>query len=127
MKLHERFENERGVSPVVGVALLIAMTVILAAVIGYVVLGMNATGAESPQATFAYDYDGTEVHITHEGGDKLNAEHITVYIDGAENTLNEDMTAGSTESFSATEDDTVRIVWNDPNSDQTNVIGQHTV
>lgn len=136
MNLNERLERERAVSPVVGVALLIAMTVILAAVIGYVVLGMNATGAEAPQATFSFDHNESdnEIEITHEGGDALDDNEIQVYIDDEDGQALSDadtdpidegseMTAGETVAF--TGDESVTIVWEDPNGDQSNVIGEH--
>ena len=131
-KLHELFEDEKAVSPVVGVALLIAMTVILAAVIGAVVLGLGAGSADAPQASFSFEVDAdNNLVATHEGGDTLNENEIVLRgdVDADASFTGDTLTAG--ESFTIDETDfdantdTVRIVWQDPNSDQTHVLGTY--
>ena len=63
-------EDERAVSPVIGVILMVAITVILAAVIATFVLDLGSNQQQAPQASFNFDYDGTDtVTITHNGGD----------------------------------------------------------
>src|SRR6056297_1436136 len=47
--------DERGVSPVIGVILMVAITVILAAVIGSFVLGIGGEVQESPQVSLAFE------------------------------------------------------------------------
>ncbi len=47
-------------SPVIGVILMVAITVILAAVIGTFVLGLGEDVQETAQAGVAFDYDGGE-------------------------------------------------------------------
>ena len=129
-KLHELFADEKAVSPVVGVALLIAMTVILAAVIGAVVLGLGAGSADAPQASFSFEVvdngNGDVVVATHEGGDSIALEEMNVT---GSNVSYDDIEGGS---WSAGEtvtvndpDDVVRIVWEDPNSDQTHVLARY--
>ena len=65
--------EDRGVSPVIGVILMVAITVILAAVIGAFVLGLGDNmGDSGPQASLSFDGDTTnDVTITHNGGDDL--------------------------------------------------------
>jgi flagellin-like protein len=50
------FDDDRGVSPVIGVILMVAITVILAAVIAAFVLGLGDTNSTAPSVTFDYDY-----------------------------------------------------------------------
>jgi len=77
--------DDRGVSPVVGVILMVAITVILAAVIGTFVLGLGADQRETPRATFDVQVEkqGTvgnpnELRITHAAGDAVENNHLYV-------------------------------------------------
>jgi flagellin-like protein len=67
--------EDRAVSPVIGVILMVAITVILAAVIGSFVLGIGGDVQEAPQASFSYD-SSSDV-IVHEGGDSINISDIS--------------------------------------------------
>jgi flagellin-like protein len=71
----------RALSPVVGVVLLAAITVVLAASVGLVVSG-SATADPPPQATFSLSADATtdRIALTHEGGDTLSTTDLTVRI-----------------------------------------------
>ena len=55
--------TEKGVSPVIGVILMVAITVILAAVIGTFVLNLGGSVSETPQAPLTFDQDGTDVTV----------------------------------------------------------------
>lgn len=69
--------DDRGVSPVIGVILMVAITVILAAVIGTFVLGLGQDVSQTaPQASISFENaTGTgNITISHEGGDTLSAE-----------------------------------------------------
>ena len=73
--------DKRGVSPVIGVILMVAITVVLAAVIGTFVLGFSGElGDSAPQARFNFNCDtgADTVTITHEGGDALEGSNINV-------------------------------------------------
>ncbi len=83
---------EDAVSPVIGVILMVAVTVILAAVIGTFVLGVGqGASSPTPQASWEFDYDdggdgfgaGTndQLTVTHKGGDRIE-ETLTVQVDG---------------------------------------------
>ena len=81
MDLTQLLDDDRGVSPVIGVILMVAITVILAAVIGTFVLGLGSNvGNNAPSATFDWDYDsGTEnLTVTHQGGDALDNSTINI-------------------------------------------------
>ncbi|WP_435094470.1 type IV pilin [Halorubrum sp. N11] len=83
--------DDRAVSPVIGVILMVAITVILAAVIGTFVLGLgDQLNDTAPQASFTVDdvsmnstaTDDVNVSITKTGGQDLDPSQITVSIDG---------------------------------------------
>jgi flagellin-like protein len=80
MDIKNIFTDEDAVSPVIGVILMVAITVILAAVIGTFVLGLgDQVQNNAPQATFSFDYetgsDSVDVTATHDGGDTFNEEN----------------------------------------------------
>ena len=92
--------NDRsGVSPVIGVILMVAVTVIVAAVIGATTLGMtDRVGERPPQAQFevkqvdnhtVYDEErdddiqfGAMIEIKHTNGEDVDKENIRVTVDG---------------------------------------------
>ncbi|WP_336402172.1 type IV pilin N-terminal domain-containing protein [Haloarcula pelagica] len=58
MRIKELFEDDDAVSPVIGVILMVAITVILAAVIASFVLGLgDQTQSATPQASFSFDFE----------------------------------------------------------------------
>ncbi|WP_254823127.1 type IV pilin [Haloglomus halophilum] len=95
MNFKNIFIDDDAVSPVIGVILMVAITVILAAVIGTFVLGLgDQVSNTSPQASFTFDYteeattggnfggaagDGTGIlEMTHDGGDGISASQLSV-------------------------------------------------
>ena len=115
MNLKQLFNDDDAVSPVIGVILMVAITVILAAVIASFVLGLGDQAQQTtPQATFNFEYDASTspsnsnddfwdgngglggdglLTITHDGGDT---------IEGARLTLNDDDSGdGPTNDFAA--------------------------
>ena len=126
MKVTNLFtEDERAVSPVVGVALLIAIAVILAAVIGAVVLGLGTGGVDTPQAQLQLDdSDTSNATLVHNGGEPLPANQTLVVIDDEDpEPLDRDLTAGgSYEIGPVAGNETVVILWQDPNSDSETVL-----
>jgi flagellin-like protein len=77
-------DDERAVSPVIGVILMVAITVILAAVIGTFVLDLGqSAGQSAPQASLSVsvDADANTVTIKHTGGDGLTAEDTRLVIE----------------------------------------------
>ena len=85
MKPNNRSDSDdRAVSPVIGVILMVAITVILAAVIGTFVLGLgDQLGDTAPQASFTIDDNGTDtINITKTGGQSLEAGDLVLSVDG---------------------------------------------
>jgi len=83
--------EDRGVSPVIGVILMVAITVILAAVIGGFVLGLGDSLNQTPQAQLTVeDADGSSpvaeqgeesvLNINHRGGDEIPAGDIRIQV-----------------------------------------------
>lgn len=80
MDIKGLFNDDSAVSPVIGVILMVAITVILAAVIATFVLGLgDSVSNTAPQASFSIDYEsGTSITVTHEGGDSIKASELYV-------------------------------------------------
>jgi flagellin-like protein len=74
------FDNDRGVSPVIGVILMVAITVILAAVIAAFVLGLGDTNSTAPNVNFEYDYDSADnnVTVTMTNGDTFDPARVSI-------------------------------------------------
>ena len=127
MKIDTQVVDERAVSPVVGVALMIAITVILAAVIGAVVLGLGTGGVDTPQAQLQAEWndDGNEVVITHNGGEPLPEGEVIFIVDDEDPVgLTQDLTTGESYEVGATEGthDELTVIWEDPNSDSSTIL-----
>ena len=121
--------DDRGVSPVIGVILMVAITVILAAVIGAFVLELGSSVAtEQPQASFDFEFNGSNVTVTHQGGSEIDNSSISVVLDKSYNnseynwggadgiiTAGESMdSSGDISEFNGSAD-TVQVVWNGEN------------
>jgi flagellin-like protein len=84
MQIKKLLNDDDAVSPVIGVILMVAITVILAAVIASFVLGLGDQAANSsPSASFNFDYDsgatsGDNLQITHGGGDSIQASNLEI-------------------------------------------------
>lgn len=85
MQLRRFIADDEAMSPVIGVTLVVAMTIILAAVIGTFVLGLGENLQESPpQTNFDYRYGsgGYTLLITHDGGETFEASAVNATIEG---------------------------------------------
>jgi flagellin-like protein len=88
MQVRKLLADDDAVSPVIGVILMVAITVILAAVIGTFVLGLGDQVQDTaPQTSFTFDYtDGTNedtLEIVHDGGDSVPASNLDASVTGA--------------------------------------------
>jgi flagellin-like protein len=84
-------EENRAVSPVIGVILMVAITVILAAVIGTFVLGLgDQVQQTSPNAQWDWETDSSDqVILTHEGGDSVDATLLGLRGNGMSSTADD--------------------------------------
>jgi len=89
MELTQLYGDDDAVSPVIGVILMVAITVILAAVIASFVLGLGQSATNTnPQASFSWDYQADSsavggdadgiLTISHDGGDSVKENEIYV-------------------------------------------------
>ena len=100
-----RTDDDRAVSPVIGVILMVAITVILAAVIASFVLGLGDTDDPAPNIAFSSEGDNESFEISITSGDSsADAENLKIegdVEDGAtwENGTNDDLSAGTSVTF----------------------------
>jgi len=73
--------DEKGVSPVIGVILMVAITVILAAVIASFVFSISPPTAKAPNVGLRALGGDKMIIIEHIGGEPLNCNDVTVYVD----------------------------------------------
>jgi flagellin-like protein len=137
--------DEGAVSPVIGIILMVAITVILASLVGVFAVGtFGENSQDAPQIVFQYDYDeaNDELTIRHQSGDVVDGATLTFQkqdgTDLGDWSAATEVRAGSTATFgpgsSASPssvdsepikpDDTVLIVWNQQEQgEDTAVIG----
>jgi flagellin-like protein len=101
MELKQLFtsdEENRAVSPVIGVILMVAITVILAAVIGTFVLGLgDQVQQTSPNAQWNWEVESNDdLTLTHEGGDSVDAARLSLSGDGYGGSNGQDLTNSAT-------------------------------
>ena len=90
MHVKALFDDDEAVSPVIGVILMVAITVILAAVIATFVLGLgDQISNTAPQASFSFDYTENSggidtLEVTHNGGETISANEVVGAVSGAE-------------------------------------------
>jgi flagellin-like protein len=149
MEIRSFLSQNRAVSPVIGVILMVAITVILAAVIGTFVLGLgDQVSQTTPNASFGFDYEaGTNdtIEIAHNGGDTIPASEVNATVSGA---LDEngnsvtfsgdlfsggDVSAGSAQTLTESDftgtgldlsEATVRVVWASDEGDSSAQLGR---
>ncbi len=98
-KLKAVLDDDRGVSPVIGVILMVAITVILAAVIGTFVLGLGDSLEQAPQAQLDAEADGSgNAVISHNGGDAIALGDIKVVTEPGSTTTS-GFSAGGDDEF----------------------------
>lgn len=97
-------KNEEAVSPVIGVILMVAITVILAAVIAAFVFGMAGNvGKTKVVAITAQRPSETNISVTNMGGpDVLTLTLLNVSVDGAASTTTLSKDTGSTATIITT-------------------------
>lgn len=149
MNITELIEDEDAVSPVIGVILMVAITVILAAVIGTFVLGLgDQVQSTAPSASFTFDYtsgetgscdlastDDGKLDVTHDGGGKIDTTQATLKI--GDDSGNSDtwsncggpdsqVSAGDTASATIDSGDVIRVTWASSGGGKTATLGKYT-
>jgi len=134
--------EEDAVTPVIGIILVVAITVILAAVVGVYGLGIGDQVQDAPPNAdfdFTYNAAGDEVTIEHNGGQPIQRDNIEVVVSGSSNVdpvsppgFPAEITSGDTAvyEFDSPADaagETLRIVWTAPNGESSNTIGESQV
>lgn len=149
MKIKELLTDDSAVSPVIGVILMVAITVILAAVIATFVLGLGEQVQDTtPEASFSFDYNEAEdedyfgntcdgedegvLTVRHTGGPSIDASELRLAgssfgdQDWADGNLNDgswgegsSVSAGSTIDICMESSDVIDVLWE---SDDTSAI-----
>lgn len=120
--------DDRAVSPVIGVILMVAITVILAAVIGTFVLGLgDSLNDSTPQAQINIA-DNTAVTgnatISHRGGDPLTGSDLTVQASDGTTYATSDLAVGESYDINpGTGEVTIQIIHNPSDS----IIAEQTI
>ena len=126
MKLQQLRNDDDAVSPVIGVILMVAITVILAAVIATFVLGLGDQVSDTaPQASFDFESSSGTVTITHSGGSTLDVGNVDVQSSGSVTISNwpgsgSEISAGDSVDVTGLSGSsgTIRITWsNDAGTD----------
>lgn len=87
---HTHDPDRRGVTPVIGIVLLVAITVLLAATVGAMVFGMDdeAVQQSTPAVAVEFDYSGTAgaddvLEVQHVAGPSVEADGIELVVEDA--------------------------------------------
>jgi len=141
MNIKQLFTDDSAVSPVIGVILMVAITVILAAVIGSFVLNLGGSLQQNaPQASFGFDYgNDTSVNITHETGDSIEKSQLnattgagnwdgssTYFSDLSGDTISAGDTGTYVLSAGPWNGETVRVVWESQNGENSATLSSST-
>ena len=145
MRILEFTGDDDAVSPVIGVILMVAITVILAAVIGAFVIGIGDDQEQVPQASWDWDQQGTsdgdDVILTHSSGStisdsnlELTASDSTGFEDSdlEESPFGEEVNAGTSTSvemttYSDAQGETLRIVWQSDSGGDSSILSDYEV
>ena len=131
MDFNALFDDDRAVSPVIGVILMVAITVILAAVIGSFVLGLgNSVQQTAPNANFQFDFDTSAdtAVAAHTGGDSIPSSQLNITAANTTSTWSDTtVTAGVTsDPVDVSGSDTVRVIWTSENGDTSQTLAEES-
>ncbi|MBX0323891.1 type IV pilin N-terminal domain-containing protein [Halomicroarcula sp. F13] len=147
MDLKALINDDDAVSPVIGVILMVAITVILAAVIASFVLGLGDQAQQTtPQASFSFDYESSShslggttydgyLDVTHDGGDSISIDEVYIRGSGSNTTdswanigsstsTNSEVAAGNSLTLSTQNDYNIRVVYQSQEGDNSATLGQ---
>ncbi|WP_248515942.1 type IV pilin [Salinarchaeum laminariae] len=100
MRIRQLFTDDDAVSPVIGVILMVAITVILAAVIGAFVLGFGGSQSSAPSASFDVQETSGNTQFTFDSGNEIDPSNL--YCSGADNPIS-DYSSGTPSSTDVTD------------------------
>jgi len=125
MHIKELLQDDGAVSPVIGVILMVAITVILAAVIASFVLGLgNSAGDAAPQFSISCDVSNDE--ISHTGGEDVDGTQLDLLNgDGSASIDGTTLSAGDkmlTSGASISGDEQIR--WNNPDGSGSSIVAE---
>lgn len=137
MNLKSLFTNDDAVSPVIGVILMVAITVILAAVIGAFVLDLGSGQEKSPTASFDFDqYDDagtTKVDITVQSGESIDGTLLETKtgsgsLAGSGWSAYTEVGAGDQVTVEGpSSGDTLSVVWTSESGDTSSTLAEYDV
>lgn len=143
MDLKQLLADDDAVSPVIGVILMVAITVILAAVIGAFVLDIGGDQESPPQADWSWsdDPEDDDVELTHGGGETVSeTTQITAQVGGNtdDSTTLDDIRSESWSAgdggfldgdgdvdFDSDDSGTIDLVWQSSDGSQSQTISSH--
>ena len=141
MDIKNLFTDDDAVSPVIGVILMVAITVILAAVIGAFVLNLGGGQESPPQADWGWsdqpsaDSGDGAVTLEHNGGDRVdNPDQITISdsntgLDEAlSNQFSDTISAGDENQYTdvgVSTTGTLTLTWESSDGSQSQIIDEH--
>jgi len=120
--------DERAVSPVIGVILMVAITVILAAVIGTFVLGLGESVSEEPRAGVSFSQDGGDVDVTLTTEGNIDATSLEATGCSGVGSMTGITGVGDTETIGdCSSGETLNIIATTDSGSQTAVIASYTL
>jgi flagellin-like protein len=151
MKLKQLLNDDDAVSPVIGVILMVAITVILAAVIATFVLGLGEQVSDTaPNTSFSFDYDEDTSNgdisgpssvsgvltVTHSGGPNIDASQLSIsgdngqsgnWTDGSDVGSSEDVSAGDSVTVEVNNGDRISVVWENEEGSESSTLQRFDV
>jgi len=150
MQLNTIITDDEAVSPVIGVILMVAITVVLAAVVGTFVLSLGEQADSAvPAATFDTAFesgspsgdtglyqgssgsaddglDGGELTVTHTSGQQIDGGQLRLTDDDGGSveawSAGQSVDAGSSTTTTVATDDEVRLIWNSDDGSTTSTL-----
>ncbi|MBX0285666.1 type IV pilin N-terminal domain-containing protein [Halomicroarcula sp. F28] len=122
MDLKQLIHDDDAVSPVIGVILMVAITVILAAVIASFVLGLgDAAGDSAPQVSVECNTQSD--FMNHTGGGALEHDDLDASTGSLNKSAGANYTAGDVIIKDTVNEDT-QLIWNNPDGGSSSVIAE---
>jgi flagellin-like protein len=131
MNVKNLFTDEDAVSPVIGVILMVAITVILAAVIGAFVLNIGGSQDTAPSVSFDFEQSSAGVDVTvQSASESIDEANWNIEPEGLSYSDSKPATLSSGTTFTVINGtgnvyDGFNIVWESSSSDQTSIIGSY--